>query len=87
MQTVHAHVKRLDKKKSEVSQVQVHTTVRDPFSGQKTMAAVVIVKRHLNGVQETDINTADDGTESFVENLPPSEVREKDTVMGTLILG
>ena len=48
------------------------------------MAAVVIVRRHRGSIS-TDVKEAI--TESFVENLPPDEVREVDTVMGTLLLG
>ena len=49
------------------------------------MAAAVIVSRR-NKNEAMDINN-DPGAKAFVETLPPVEFRERDTVMGTLLLG
>ena len=52
------------------------------------MAAAVIVKRRQSSQsQALNMNTIDPETDSFVENLPPPENREMDTVVATLLLG
>ena len=49
------------------------------------MAAVVVARRRQKDTETNEAKNAD--TKHFVENLPPVEFREVDTVLGTLLLG
>jgi hypothetical protein len=49
------------------------------------MAAVIFARHHRN--HESAEAITEQGTENFLENLPPEDVREFDVVLGTLLLG